>query len=443
MNFTISSIDLSDIPDDSPHSSDVLDDNKNLFPDQETNTPISFVTVGSYQSSTHLNNISGDSSHSSDVLDDNSNSFPADQETNIPIAFISMGRELVIEGVIVTPPVKPKLRYIIEIILFLITILCIGIFSLIFNPQSSSETNSNLSISDILYDDFIKQIALPISGEDILDDPTTVQHRLWKGMAVTMPVMIEKSIVQINDTNKIAQLYIALVVGFSTSNEFRTNGIIADNDPRLLMDYCLITPCNDDGQVIGLVLRNERVSRRGGGIIAREIGAMHNITHIITSRSALRGTIPSDVGKLENLRVLILRDSSFTGTIPTQIGQLTNLEVLLLDNNLLDGTIPSELGNLKNLRYLGLSENTLSGLVPTDLKALRNLTSVALESNNVTGNENCMCNDNMLNGTNVVELEVGSHRYLYDVELGISKDCAMIDEEVVCSCCRCINKGNK
>lgn len=353
---------------------------------------------------------------------------------------IEEASELVIDGELVSLPTRQK-RYCVESILFLITILLICVVVTVYQKHltSSKPATSTFTPSELLYDDFIKQIAIPISGEDVLDDHTTVQHKMWKSMALAMPTMIENSVVHINDTEKLDLKYTMLVLAFSASSNFLEKGAILPKDePRVIMDACLYVSCSHNRQVTGIVLRNEWFSRLGGGIIAREIGSLSNLNDLILTRNGLQGTIPTELCNLKDLKVLNLRNNSFTGTIPTEIGRLENLEVLLLDDNLLQGTIPSEIGRLSKLKYLGVSRNRLSGLVPTALDSLRNLTSVALHGNNVTWNVDYRCPGNLMNSSVVLELDVGLSSYPYEVDLGVTIDCNDTGEIIECSCCRCM-----
>lgn len=405
--------------------------------------------------------ISDDSSADLNLADDDDDDDTEDSEgpqashkheanVNVPVAItfdigrndIETGEEAIIDGEIVIPAQTPKttktrrgIDYVFLIIAILSTFVVV-VVTVITLKQTKSKSHS-----EKFYNNLIKQIAIPISGEHVLDDPTSVQYRVWKSLALAMPTLIEDEVEQINDTDKIAQRYTIFVVGLSILKHWTQNGsIIPPDDPRVAINYCTMVQCNDGGEITGLVLRNEWSSRRGGGIMAREIGTLHNVTDMIASRSALQGTIPTDIGKLEHLRVLNLRDNHFTGTIPTEIGQLENLEVLLLDGNLFEGRIPSELSKLKKLRYLGLSQNRLSGSFPTTLVKLNNLTSLALHGNDndLVGHTDFMCKETFSNESNILELNVGSSTYSYEVDMGITIDCDGEDKNIVCRCCNCV-----
>ena len=383
------------------------------------------------------------------ILDDQNNEIRETEEVTPPLSQtitttvteIPQGEELVIDGELVIPPTKLRKRYCLESFIFCITILLsIYLFIISTNDNSFQTTTACQSHS---YDDFVKKIVIPISGEELLDNESTIQHKAWKRLSLITPLLIEKSIVTLNDTDKIAQRYIIMVIYIGNPRtEASHKKFLEDlcqDAPEFTLDVCQFVPCNDNGDIVALVLRNEWMTERGGrSVSVNEIGELRHLTHIIMTRNAYEGTIPTEIGKLTNLRVLNLRDNFFTGTIPTQIGQLHNLEVLLLDGNLLEGTIPSELVKLNKLKYLGFSQNRLTGSVPTSLNAMKNLSSVALDGNNLTGNIDYMCQNNFTTGSSVLELQIGGGNYEYEVGMGVTIDCGMLNEKVECSCCKCL-----
>ena len=138
---------------------------------------------------------------------------------------------------------------------------------------------------------------------------------------------------------------------------------------------------NDDGRVIGLVLRGNDLS----GEIPAELGSLSNLTELYLHANDLSGEIPAELGSLSNLTVLGLSANDLSGEIPAELGSLSNLTYLYLSNNELSGEIPAELGSLSNLEVLYLSNNELSGEIPAELGSLSNLTRLELSANDLSG----------------------------------------------------------
>ena len=121
--------------------------------------------------------------------------------------------------------------------------------------------------------------------------------------------------------------------------------------------------CNDEKQVIGLLLSEESLE----GEIPEEIGELVYLEELDLSDNALTGVIPEEIGNLTNLERLNLKSNALTGAIPEEIGNLTNLERLNLRSNALAGAIPEEMGNLTNLERLDLRSNKLTGAIPEEI----------------------------------------------------------------------------
>lgn len=411
-------------------------------------------SIAKNENSSSSSSSSSESNPSNNSNDSRSPSSNNDLE-DLPVAnteVIETGEEVIIDGVIVSPSAQPKRRHYVEYFLLFITITIICVVIIVFTtrrktsevPQkdeslSPSSTITLTPTANIEYWDLVKQIAIPISGEDKLNDPESLQFSVMVWLAKTLPNLIEHSVLQINETERIAERYTFLVCATHAGRIFHSmEAVIPPDGPLARMDLCVLMPCNANGQIISIILRNEWHSGRGGGMIATEIGTMSPLSSIIFTRSAMLNTIPTEIGNLTNLRVLNLRGNILTGTIPTELGQLQNLEVLLLDGNLLEGAIPSELGRLTKLEYLGLSQNRFTGSIPSDLAALDNVISVALGENSLVGSLDILCGNNFTNGSSVLELNDGRDIHPYDVDLGLTISCNETEERVECSCCYCV-----
>jgi len=313
-------------------------------------------------------------------------------------------------------------------------------------PQNtSSEPSLAPSISSspttvFNYDEYAKGIALQVSSEEDLNDPSTMQHKTWKLLAKQLPLLVEMTVLELNDTKRIAQRYTVGLVGGSTSS-------FVISKPDILffktefMDECNFPffTCNDDLELIGLYLVDQKTSTMGGGIVASEIGTFPSLRQITLRRSALKGTIPSEIGNLKTLCILDLSDNAFTGTIPTQIGKLQNIELIDLSRNLLEKEIPKKMANLEMLRYLNVAENELAGSIPMELSSLNKLEGLVLYNNYLTGTLGGSCGDADLEGReDRIEVLGESELFSYDYEAGFVVGCESRKGGIRCDCCSCL-----
>lgn len=146
-------------------------------------------------------------------------------------------------------------------------------------------------------------------------------------------------------------------------NEMRTmlndsRGVLNDwNSNQVSPCYFVNVRCNQDGNVIGIIL----------------------------SSSGLSGVLSPSIAKLTALEQLFLDDNSITGRIPQELGNLSKLMTLKLGRNHLNGSIPETFGLLSELQNLDLSQNLLSGNIPSSLSNLSLLNDINLANNNLTG----------------------------------------------------------
>jgi Leucine-rich repeat (LRR) protein len=111
-----------------------------------------------------------------------------------------------------------------------------------------------------------------------------------------------------------------------------------------------------------------------------------DFTNLELGENSLAGTLPLEVGMLSNLLVLRAEDNAeLQGTLPSTIADLSVLRQLELPNNGLVGSVPDQLRSLTSLNVLDLSGNKLSGVIPKALKSLINLTAFSVPNNMLTG----------------------------------------------------------
>lgn len=285
------------------------------------------------------------------------------------------------------------------------------------------------------YLDSLKELVIPISGEAKLDDPTTIQHFVWHRIGAAMPKLISESIMdEKNNSWQMVQRYLQTVVHLST---------IGDPAPVIehILDHDIVFGakcdkyiCNDDGEITVIDTRNHWSTSRGRGTIAKEIGYLPKLTHILLSRNAMRGTIPTEIGMLEDLHTLDLRENFLTGIIPTEIGQCQKLELFYSFSNFLEGEIPSNMGNLSNMKYMDMSTNLLTGSIPERFETLMQLEGLSLYNNNLGGNVEFLCNKNYTYDSLAGEVVFNSRvTYSYSIKKALIVDCVNIE----CSCCKC------
>jgi len=365
---------------------------------------------------------------------------------------VTSGTELVIEGFVVNNSQKSKKT--IDIITCLLTTVIVIVVVVVVTMRSSKTEPQNTSSEPSLapsisssptalfnYDEYVKGIALQVSSEEDLNDTSTLQHKYWKLLAKQLPLLVEMSVLELNDTKRIAQRYTIGLLGGSASSFILSRPDMIFIARTEFMDECNspFMTCNDDLELIELYLENQKTTGQGGGIVASEIGTFPSLRQITFRRSALKGTIPSEIGNLKTLRILDLSDNAFTGTIPTQIGKLQNIELIDLSRNMLEKEIPKEMANLEMLRYLNVAENELAGSIPMELSSLNKLEGLVLYNNSLTGSLGGSCGDADLEGReDRIEVLGESELFSYDYEAGFVVDCESGKEGISCGCCSCL-----
>ena len=142
------------------------------------------------------------------------------------------------------------------------------------------------------------------------------------------------------------------------------------------------------------------------GAVPPQLANLAGLEYLDLQGNRLSGTVPSQLGAMTNLQHLYLSRNQLTGTIPWQLGSLTNLRTLWLGSNQLSGTIPPQLGDLTNLQWLDLRHNQLSGTIPSQLGSLTNLQWLWLGGNQLSG----AIPPNLSDLTNLEDLSIGHNQ---------------------------------
>ena len=365
------------------------------------------------------------------------------------------GRVLVLDGVVVQPPPQRKKKHVIEafgliIFVLLLVFMFVRIVEISTNKEIPKHVEQDIdtftpSLSPSISSQPTKQvqtilrdIIIPISGEEKLYDPTTPQHYSFSKLIVNIPYLEE--MLFLDKTNRIVQRYVILVVLFTFSSDFKATYELQPN--RRLPDECTIFDCNDDEEITAFVFQNEWMSPLGGGFIASEIGYLKGLIYLIIDNNALKGTLPTEIGNLERLQLIDTAKNNLSGTIPTQLEHLTRLKYIFLDMNKLTSTIPSEFGNIIELNHINLSNNSLSGTIPSELERFEKLRSFSFERTDIHGSADFLCDNNFTRMMVTEQIVIGMsfftfHTYKFSAYSGIIMGCPVMDTSPLCSCCIC------
>ena len=99
----------------------------------------------------------------------------------------------------------------------------------------------------------------------------------------------------------------------------------------------------------------------------------------------LAGTLIPEMSSLDDLRFFILEQGNTTGTIPTEYGLFNRLLIFDMDFNELTGEIPEELFDMSSLQQLDLNDNKLVGPLSPSIGQLSTLTFIQLDHNFLSG----------------------------------------------------------
>jgi len=324
---------------------------------------------------------------------------PIDQDRSSQILPIEQeeSSQTIVDGIVVMNENRPKkpLEYIAYFFIItgivIITLIASGAFSYIAKSTQYACTTSSLPMEDFDFDSYVKEIAVEASGEDALNNSTTVQYQTYKIVAETLPSYLSSGCIKLDERSRITQRYIIALIHMGATSDIISRAY-ASNQLAKPTHECSNSniACNKNAEVTAIFLDN-REHKGWGNILVTEIGLLSQLEQLSVTNNALKGTLPSEIGNLLHLRTLDLKKNRFSGTIPTQIRQLHNLELIDLSSNLLEKTIPTNVESLKRLEFLDLSSNKLSGSIPTELVSLDELKGLRLYNNSLRGNLEYFC----------------------------------------------------
>ena len=322
----------------------------------------------------------------------------------------------VIMGVIV-PDAKQNKKLKLIGVLLMFTIVVVIILATYFSMNRSPPSTP---LSSKLYSDYIKEILIPISGEDKLEDPSTIQNFAWHKVSYLEFVVMQNPDLE----RSLVQSYITYVVGVVL---FGTGGRLFDltSTGYKFGDECNFFRCNENMEITHITAKNMKVTH-AGGTIPLEIGFLPKLEVLVLQNNGIEGTLPTQIGKLMNLRLLNVENNNLSGTIPTELGQLKKMDWMMLNKNNMSSSIPSEIGKMSVLRFVDFADNVLTGTVPSELGNFTDLLGMEMHGNNLTGNLNFLCNKQYLNRYH----EVWRNDYM-----GLLIDCN--NDLLTCHCCTC------
>jgi len=278
----------------------------------------------------------------------------------------------------------------------------------------------------------IKQFLIPISGEEILNDPRSIQNFAWNYVGED-----DWHSIPLTEPEKIIQRYASTVVGMSILNFYNFEARIIQNN---VLFECDIFFCNENGEIVDMVIYNNW-NIGSLGTIPKEIGQLTKLKRIVFRNNRSIGSIPTEIGLLTDLTHLDLGLNFMTGSIPTEIGKLESLEWLILSQNKLQNSLPSEIGEMKNLVFGAFSSNSIQGNIPTSINKMENLKGLELQNNHFSGDAEFICDRNYPGVR--YNLDVDTRNKLYygksDYNLSLVFDVTIDCEKILqCSCCPCI-----
>jgi len=341
----------------------------------------------------------------------------------------------------VNPSSAPKSKYITAIVSVLVISVITAIVSvLVFSRPSESVENNLPPASELSFrSQAIKNLLVPISGEDALNDKNSPQYLAFEIVAELDP---EGVLIPLNNTERIIQRYSVLTVILSILTVDFAKTLEVD---KILEHECIHGNCNEFGQIDYFQLANTAVvfpwvKRIKLGTIPKEVGQLTNMTHIIINDNSLHRTIPTELGMLKNLQFLDLRNNKLSGVIPTELGRLPNLLWTYMDRNSLNGSIPSEIGNMDKLLFMNVSYNDLTGSIPSEVGKLENLNGFDISSNGVIGDVDFLCKNNFTGEVfKHKQQNGGGFEKNYADKFGLVIDCPdETDSMLQCSCCDCV-----
>eukprot|EP00980_Cylindrotheca_fusiformis_P010900 scaffold2483_cov90-Cylindrotheca_fusiformis.AAC.1 len=213
------------------------------------------------------------------------------------------------------------------------------------------------------------EILAPLSGEDVLQNSTSPQHKALKWLSFEDSDQIEPS-----EIGELVPRYLLAVLYYSMAGAFCDWKGITCNDtssgPEVL-SIQLGEFCNNGiYSILRLILCAYTI-----GLGCVPFFYFHVFSHLlrfplspsIPADNQVHGQLPSELGRCTNLFEIGLGRNGLSSTLPTEIGALTNLVEIGLEDNRIEGELPTSIGKLSNVATLGLSRNSFTGTLPTEL----------------------------------------------------------------------------
>jgi len=370
----------------------------------------------------------------------------ATQINECDIPTLSLGREVIIEGFVVQSRGTKTTRK--HLFLFtLISVIILTVSTIEIGRSSSLKRGKEIGVSlNISFSNELRHDFEQISGKEPLMDEASPQYYAWQKISLNFA---SSASIYGNDTivqKRVAQRYAILVIQFSLSKRFReTYELQLD---RVLPQECEIFSCNEKGEIDTFYFENRWSTGEGGGTIAKEIGILQGLKHIVLGRNGLDGTIPSEIGNLKSLRILDLHGNKLSREIPSEIGQLHNLEWLHLNSNKLSGSI-TEMSDLKRIQYANFSHNSFMGTISYQMSQFTDLKGLSLYENDFIGSINFLCQKNFTNDAYLKTEFIGrslflDNFYTHSAFFGLEIDCDKgVAIHMKCDCCICFENNGK
>jgi len=252
-------------------------------------------------------------------------------------------------------------------------------------PSTSQTDTPTSTPTSLQWGQFMKTFAIPISGEEILQDKSSPQYRAAKY------ILEDPYTSQLTTTEQLDDRYASVTFYFATEGENWNSCYLGDrnctNGQWLVEDTCdwFAVSCNDDGRVTSFRFANAE----GNGLFGTlplEMYLLSDLTDLVIINNTITGTLPQAFGdNATQLRSLLLPDNELTGTIPDNYLESCPLEFVHLGSNLFTGQIPTNIGNTTYLQQFDLSGNSLTGSIPDKVSGYESLEAISFANNKLTG----------------------------------------------------------
>jgi len=287
---------------------------------------------------------------------------------------------------------------------------------------------------------FIRQYLVPVSGEEVFEDPDSPQYQAAVYIADEDPYTS-----QLTSVEQLGDRYAAITFYYATNGDNWDTCYLGDEScvdgQWLVNDVCdwFSVSCNEAGRVTAFLFAN--TSGNGlRGSLPPEMLLLTEMTDLVITNNFLTGTLPDAFGQnATNVRSILLQGNQLEGTIANDYLEQSPLEVVSFANNSFTGSIPTNLGGASLLRTLDLSSNSFSGSIPSEIDSYQAMTELSLASNSLTSNipeslflmnslERVLLDGNSLTGT--LSSSVGNLAALEVLRIGDSRIEGFIPDEL-------------